>query len=145
MSFHPLPFTLTTLAGLAPYQTRLNLVERCNNELARHLPVAWRNQVRVCWVEPETVWVETDNGTLAAKIRQMAPRLLAQLPTDQQPWTTLKIRIQPQARPPKITGQDLSVQTLEAFANLAAQLPEGALRQAIDSLLHERRQTHAQK
>lgn len=145
MSFHPLPFTLTTLAGLAPYQARLSLVERCNSELARHLPVAWLTQVRVCWVEQETVWVETGNGTLAAKIRQMAPRLLAQLPTDQQPWTTLKIRIQPLTRPPKISGQELSAQTLEAFANLAAELPEGVLRQAIDSLLHERRQTHTQK
>ncbi|MDA8415874.1 MAG: hypothetical protein M0Z78_02205 [Betaproteobacteria bacterium] len=145
MSFRPLPVTFAQLEGLTAHQPRLAMVARCNAFLEQQLPAPWRTQARVCWIEEDTVWIETSQGSLAAKIRQMAPRLLASLPPHTPPWRTLKIRIQPQTSPKRIPSQNLSTPTLDAFSTLAHQLPEGELRQAIEMLLQSRGKLPTQK
>lgn len=139
MSFRPLPSSFSTLEGLTLNQDQIAWVSRCQTFLLREIPTAWRDDVRVTWVEEGCVWVETGQGMLAAKLRQLTPRLLAALPQQSAPWLELKIRITPHSRPKPRQSQLLQPSTLQEFEQLAQQLPQGPLRQALETLLLERK------
>ena len=91
-----------------------------------------------------TLYLSADNGAVAAKLRQLAPRLLTAI-RDRVPEVN-GIRIEVQL---STTGDDLrkntkkkplTVETIENFEKLAAALPDSGLKSAVGALArHHRR------
>jgi predicted nucleic acid-binding Zn ribbon protein len=100
---------------------------------------------RVAGFRSGSLILRADNGAVAAKLRQLAPRLTTALNKQGNEVTSIRIQVQP-ASGPRGEGQRLGetrlpARAVEAFAKLGADLPDSALKSAVEALVarHRRR------
>lgn len=100
---------------------------------------------RVTMVRAGTLYLSADNVAVAAKLRQIAPRLLTAFREWVPEVTGIRIQAQVSAgaqglrNNPKKTA--LSIETIENFEKLAAAMPESELKAALGALARRHRIT----
>lgn len=88
-----------------------------------------------------TLQIFADNGAIASKLKQLAPRLLMDF--RKRGLEVSRIRVDVQVRPPRPenrkTGAKISPAGLENLQKLALELPESPLKEAVERLLRHHR------
>lgn len=89
-----------------------------------------------------TLFLSADNSTVAAKLRQLVPRLLANIRKTEPEVTGIHISVQVKSstnRPASTTKKAvLSPETIEEFCRLAARVPNPNLKSALTKLVRRR-------
>lgn len=137
MPAHRIDYFLKTPSGASSWlaQARqLNELQRAFSKLAPP------QLAKACTVGQHTqgaMLIYADNGAIAAKLKQLTPRLL--LDFRKAGFEVSVIRVEVQVRParpetPPI-GSRISPAGLKSLESLASKLPESPLREALDRLL----------
>ena len=112
-------------------------------QLFAFIPPALATASRVGNLNSGTLLVLADNAAVAAKLRQLAPRLLLKLRDS--PIEVTGIRVEVQVNPHKIKAEDeftkrtLPPDAIEEFAKLSDALPPSELRTAVARIVARRR------
>jgi hypothetical protein len=133
----PLARILATDTQIAAWHDRMQLESRLTTAVRRLLPRALADRVRVADAAAQTLTLAVAAGAVAAVVRQRTPDLLAGLRREGWDFTELRVRVQVRTEPPlpaKILRNQRAKADLTAFRQLAATLPEGPLRAAIERL-----------
>jgi len=131
----PLARILATDAQIAAWHDRMQREFRLTTAVRRLLPRALADRVRVADAAEQALTLAVAAGAVAAVVRQRTPDLLAGLRREGWDFTELRVRVQVRSEPPlpaKILRNPRSKVELTAFKQLAATLPEGPLRAAIE-------------
>lgn len=101
-------------------------------------PAAFRYAAHVANYKSGTIVIHTDNGAVAAKIRQMSQRLCAELSKSGAECIVMEVRVQPREilrQPIASTLKPISEEACIALRSTTEKLPKGPLRAALDHLL----------
>ncbi len=101
-------------------------------------PAGLRHAARVANYKSGKIVIHADNGAVAAKIRQMSQRLCDELSKGGPECSALEVKVQPRQSPYQSSTSTLKPLSGEAFDILqktSGELPEGPLKQALDTLL----------
>lgn len=111
--------------------------------LLEALPSPLYRSARVSTLRAGRLVVLADNATVAAKLRQLAPRLLRHVQERENQVTGIHIEVQvavPQGVSRKASSErDLSLTTIDSFEGLAGTLKESPLKGALDRLVQRRK------
>lgn len=110
------------------------------NTIRKHLPAALRKAFGAAQLAGTEVTLLVDHAAMAAKIRQMQPRLVQELQGAGWQIQSIKIRVASQPRtPPAVQTQKvakpLDSEDLTHFKALATSLRKGPLADAVNRLL----------
>lgn len=128
------------LKSLARQAQRLRDLEQF---LVEALPSALASASRVANLKAGTLVVLADNAAVAAKLRQLAPRLLQHYKERGIEVTVLRVEVQ--VKPHKINDEDdvtnraLPPDAIKNFERLSERLPASPLKTAVTRLLERRR------
>jgi hypothetical protein len=124
------------LKTLARQAQRLRDLEQL---LFESTPVALARASRVANLKAGTLMVLADNAAVAAKLRQLAPRLLLHLNKRGFEVTVLRVEVQVKAHKIKaeddVTKRSLPPDAIKDFARLSDSLPESPLKSAVARLV----------
>ncbi len=101
-------------------------------------PAGFRHTAHVANYKSGKIIIHTDNGAVAAKIRQMGQRLCSELSKGGAECNGIEVKVQPRQIPYQSTGSTLKPLSARAFGVLQStteKLPKGPLRDALDHLL----------
>lgn len=111
-------------------------------KLSRHFetiaPAAFQDSARVANYKSGKVVIHTDNGAVAAKIRQMSQRLCNELSKGGAECSVMEVKVQPReilSQSITSTQKPISGKACEALRSGTEQLPQGPLRTALEHLL----------
>lgn len=126
-----------SMARLAIHAQRLLQFQRL---LQAALPEALRPHARVANFRLGKLFIHTTNGAVAAKIRQLGPRLASELSIEGAKVTQIEVRVQARNPPPARAQHKRPLppgpRQKQALAALARRLPrESALKEALERLL----------
>ena len=128
------------LKALARQAQRLRDLEQL---LFESTPVALARASRVANLKAGTLMVLADNAAVAAKLRQLAPRLLLHLNKRGFEVTVLRVEVQVKAHKIKaeddFTKRPLPPDAIQEFERLSAALPPSPLKAALARLAARRR------
>ena len=133
----PLARILATDAQIAAWHDRMQRETRLTTAVRRLLPRALADRVRVADAAAQVLTLAVAAGAVAAVVRQRTPDLLAGLQREGWDFTELRVRVQVKGEAPlpaKISPNQRAKLDLTSFRQLAAALPEGPLRAAIERL-----------
>ena len=88
----------------------------------------------VYWARAGVLFVAAENGAIAAKLRQLAPRILARLRQQGFEFNAMRVEVQVELNQralPKIEGKPLSEKALISIRDAARGLPESPLKSAL--------------
>ncbi len=114
------------------------LLQKLSRRFEAVAPAGLRHAARVANYKSGTIVIHTDNGAVAAKIRQMSQRLCDELSRGGAECSALEVKVQPRQIPYQSTSSTLKPLSGKAFGLLestADNLPEGPLRKALKTLL----------
>lgn len=114
------------------------LLQKLSRRFEAVAPAGLRHAARVANYKSGTIVIHTDNGAVAAKIRQMSQRLCNELSKGGAECSALEVKVQPRQIPYQSTSSTLKPLSGKAFGLLestADNLPEGPLRKALKNLL----------
>lgn len=114
------------------------LLQKLSRRFEAVAPAGLRHAARVANYKSGTIVIHTDNGAVAAKIRQMSQRLCNELSKGGAECSALEVKVQPRQIPYQSTSSTLKPLSSKAFGLLestADNLPEGPLRKALKNLL----------
>ncbi len=129
-----------TLDRLKAHASRLT---RLQTHVAEALPPYLAGLCHVANLKDDVLVIHANNGAIAAKLRQAAPRLLNALVAQGVVLSSIKVATRPPAsvppaRPPTI--REVSHDTCETLHDLAAHLPEDdPLRKALERFVQHSR------
>ena len=93
---------------------------------------------RVADLRSGTLIVVSDNAAIAAKLRQLAPRLLSHIREQANEVTGIRVDVQVKAHKIKgedeVTGTALPPDAIQEFSELARKLPDSPLKSALTRL-----------
>jgi len=101
-------------------------------------PAGLRHAARVANYKSGTVVIHTDNGAVAAKLRQMSQRLCDELSKGGAECSLMLVKVQPRDLPLRSissTPKPLSATAVGTLQATADKLPEGPLKGALATLL----------
>jgi len=114
------------------------LLQKLSRRFEAVAPSGLRHAARVANYKSGTIVIHTDNGAVAAKIRQMSQRLCDELSKGGAKCSALEVKVQPRQIPYQSMSSTFKPLSSKAFGMLqstAESLPEGPLRNALNSLL----------
>lgn len=114
------------------------LLQKLSRRFEAVAPSGLRHAARVANYKSGTIVIHTDNGAVAAKIRQMSQRLCDELSKGGAECSALEVKVQPRQIPYQSMSSTLKPLSDKAFGMLqstAENLPEGPLRTALNTLL----------
>ncbi|MGH8620505.1 MAG: DciA family protein [Burkholderiales bacterium] len=130
------------LEGLARHARRLNFLQRL---LLEATPPEFAAAARVTDLKAGTLIVLADNPAVAAKLRQLAPRLLKHLQKQQPEITGIRVGVQVKTHRIKdeheVTKHPLPPEAIKNLRGLADALPPSSLKSALARLLARRNST----
>jgi hypothetical protein len=133
----PLARILATDTQIAAWHDRMQRESRLTTAVRRLLPRALADRVRVAEATPQALALAVAAGAVAAVVRQRTPDILAGLRREGWDFTELRVRVQVRREPPlppRTSPKQRAKVELTSFKQLAATLPEGPLRAAIERL-----------
>lgn len=101
-------------------------------------PAGLRHAARVANFKSGKIVIHADNGAVAAKLRQMSQRLCSELSKGGAECNGIEVKVQPRQFPYQSMGstiKPLSDRTFGMLRETADKLPDGALRNALDTLI----------
>ncbi len=101
-------------------------------------PAGFRHTAHVANYKSGKIIIHTDNGAVAAKIRQMSQRLCSELSKGGAECNGIEVKVQPRQIPYQSTSstqKPLSVRACGVLRSTSENLPKGPLRDALDRLL----------
>lgn len=101
-------------------------------------PAGFRHTAHVANYKSGKIIIHTDNGAVAAKIRQMSQRLCSELSKGGAECNGIEVKVQPRQIPYQSTSstqKPLSASACGVLRSTSANLPNGPLRDALDRLL----------
>ena len=111
-------------------------------QLSRHFetiaPAAFQHSARVANYKSGKIVIHTDNGAVAAKIRQMSQRLCSELSKGGAECSGIEVKVQPRQIPCQSmssTQKPLSATACGLLRSTSENLPKGPLRDALEALL----------
>ncbi|MCF8197617.1 MAG: DciA family protein [Sulfuritalea sp.] len=127
-----------SMARLAAHAQRLLLFQRL---LEAALPESLRPHARVANFRLGKIFIHTANGAVAAKIRQLGPRLANELSNKDVKVTQIEVRVQARNPPPPSVPHERPAlpgdNQKQGLTTLTQKLPDGSpLKQALERLLH---------
>ena len=127
------------LGNLAAASRRVQQLQRVYLEA---VPAAFSRASRVGWARAGVVSVIASNGAVAAKLRQLTPRILDGFRRHGLEFNSMRIEVQVDAGPGK-TGagspKELPRVALDAIENALRSVPPSPLRAALQRLARRRR------
>ncbi|HWD16021.1 MAG TPA: DciA family protein [Casimicrobiaceae bacterium] len=133
-SLRPLAGILTADAQLGQWVARQRQEAELAAEVRKHLPRALGLRVHVTGLRDGVLELGASGGAIAATLRQRAPALRAALSADGFGVREVKVRVQVVASasaPERGTPRSLDVRAATPLFDLAEQLPQGPLREAL--------------
>jgi hypothetical protein len=106
-------------------------------------PLSLAQASRVTMVRSATLYLSADNVAVAAKLRQITPRLLRAFRERVPEVTGIRVEAQVSERERRLRNDPnktaLGVETIDNFERLAAQVPDAGLRSALETLVRRHR------
>lgn len=128
------------LKTLTRQAQRLRDLERL---LFEATPLALARSSRVTNLRSGTLVVAADNAAIAAKLRQLAPRLLLHMAKQGVEVTGIHVRVQVNPRKIKaedeVTKRSLPPDAIQEFERLSGRLPPSPLKSALTRMVSRRR------
>ena len=151
----PIRTLLRESEALLPFHQRLRQLSRLQKTFVDALPPGLSESCRIATVEGSTIIVATANGAVAAKLKQMLPRLLERFcetiqenKTQYQEVTGISVIVQPEffvvEKPPKM-GPAREPMPTEKLAELAESLGDSPLKTALKALAANRQRALTNK
>ena len=130
------------LEALARHSRRLSVLQRL---LLEATPLALAAATRVTDLKAGILVVLADNPAVAAKLRQLVPRLLKHVQKQQSEITGIRVGVQVKTHKIKaeheITKPSLPAEAIKDLAGLADALPPSSLKSALARLVARRSST----
>ncbi len=140
----PIRTLLRESEALLPFHQRLRQLSRLQKTFVDALPSGLSESSRIATVEGSTIIVATANGAVAAKLKQMLPRLLERFceniqenKKQYQEVTGISVIVQPEffvAEKPTKIGPAREPMPSEKLAELAESLGDSPLKTALQAL-----------
>ena len=96
-----------------------------------------------------TLLISADNAAIAAKLKQLAPTLLASIRKSEAEITGIRIEVQVSGalheRIPKSRKTPLTADAIQEFDSLAKRVPDGNLKAALTRLVRRHRKSRSMK
>lgn len=141
----PIQTLLRQNDALKPFHHQLEQIATLQKTLFDAVPTGLRKGCRVAALEGSLVVVAAANGAVAAKLKQMLPRLLVQFCEHRlaaEPITGISVIVQPEyfvvAAPTKALPSRAPL-PMEKLAQLAASLDDSPLKHALEAIANQRR------
>ena len=125
-------------AGGARLMAHARLLLKLSRRFETLAPAGLRHAARVANYKSGTVVIHTDNGAVAAKLRQMSQRLCDELSKGGTECSGMLVKVQPRDLPFRSissTQKPLSAKAIDALQRTTVELPEGPLKGALARLL----------
>lgn len=143
-SFKPVSALIRENEAVRPIHDRLTFVSRLQQSFADALPPGLNQSCRVATVEGSTLVIAVANGAVAAKLKQMLPRLLEKFRENkkqEQQVTVISILVQPEFfRPPPVpeSGPPREPMSVAKLTELAESLEDSPLKKTIEGMRKRR-------
>ena len=138
MPLHSLGDLLGTAEALKALTARVRRLKELQSLYVRTAPRELASLSRVKGCRAGTLFVFADNAAVAAKLKQLAPRLLAAIRENEAEINQIRIEVQVGGRggagPYQPRKRPLTPATIERLGALAQAIPEGGLKAAISRL-----------
>lgn len=125
-------------AAAAKVMAHARLILRLSRRFQEIAPGNLSQAAHVANVKSGKVIIHADHGAVAAKLRQLGPRLCAGLSLQGCECNGIEVKVQPSNFPLRSSSshhKPLSSQALSSLSGAAAGLPEGTLKQALEELV----------
>jgi hypothetical protein len=125
-------------ASGARLMTHARLLLKLSRRFETLAPAGLRHAACVANYKSGTVVIHTDNGAVAAKLRQMSQRLCDELSKGGAECNVMLVKVQPRHLPFRSissTQKPLSTKAIDALQTTTAELPEGPLKGALARLI----------
>ena len=142
--FKPINALLRDNEAIAPIHDRLQRISRLQHSFADTLPPGLKTSCRVAAVEGSTLIIAVANGAVAAKLKQMLPRLLEkfrQNKKQEQEVTVISVLVQPTYFEPEAvprTGPPREPMPSKMLGELAESLEDSPLKSTIEKIRKQR-------
>ena len=142
--FKPINALMRDNEAIAPIHDRLQRASRLQQTFADALPPGLNMSCRVAAVEGSTLIIAAANGAVAAKLKQMLPRLLEkfrQNKKQEQEVTAISVLVQPdyfKPEPAPRTGPTREPMPSNMVAELAESLEESPLKTTMERIRKQR-------
>ena len=132
--------TSKRLRSLADAARRLAQLQQV---FLQHAPPSLTRSSRVSQLRAGTLFLLAENAAIAAKLRQLAPRLLTACQNQGVEVTSIRVEVQVGEASPRVDtprkAKPLGVETIEHLQHLAASLEDSPLKQALTNLVAHQR------
>jgi hypothetical protein len=151
MASEPISKLLGDHAEIKPLVARLEEIKRLQRRYRTVAPEALASASRVCAIDGTIVVICAASGTVAAALRQLAPRLLeglrgprksSKLPEDQD-FTSIRIEVQVTTSQPKKPVPARGEMPREGLGRLAEKLSDSPLKEELERLAGQSRRTRS--
>ena len=138
--FKPIQALLRESDGIAPVHARLVRLSRFQQSVADALPPGFGDACRVATVEGSTLVIAVANGAVAAKLKQMLPRLLEKFRENkkqEQQVTSISLLVQPdyfRLPPLPESGPARAAMPTAKLSELAESLGDSPLKATIERI-----------
>ena len=139
-SFKPVSALIRENDDVRPVHARLTQVSRLQQSFADALPPGLNDSCRVATVEGSTLVIAVANGAMAAKLKQMLPRLLEKFRENkkqEQQVTSISLLVQPdyfRLPPPPDSGPARAAMSTAKLMELAESLGDSPLKATIERI-----------
>ena len=144
MTAHKLSAIVAQSGEFKALSRRVQRLAEIERLLFETVPLALSKAARLNGIRAGVLLVSTDNSAAAAKLRQLAPRLLMHV-TEREPKVTgIRVDVQPLAGPAaavRSEKQAMGPEVVAQISRLAASLPESSLKTALARMAGRRRRT----
>ena len=143
MPAHKIDFYLNSSSSLRALAKEARHIAELQQVFLKISPQPLNQACCVKQLRAGTLFLSAENAAIAAKLKQLAPRLLTAY--EKQGFEITSIRVEVQVREaapgaaPKRAPKRLSVETIENLERLAAQLEDSPLKQALTNLAARQR------
>jgi hypothetical protein len=143
MSAHKIDFYLGTSTQLRTLAAEVRQLTELQRVIRTSLPSALAQTCRVSALRGDILFLLAENGAVAAKLKQLTPRLLTSFQKQQVKITGIQIRVQVEGAwpplPPKPEKTPLSIESIEHLEKLAENLEDSPLKDAVVRLSKNQR------
>lgn len=142
--FKPINALMRENEALKPIQDRLARISRIQHSFAETLPPGLNESCRVATVEGSTLVIAAANGAVAAKLKQMLPRLLVKFQENkkqEQQVTAISVVVQPSyfaTDPGRRAPVPREPMPIGKLAELAESLEDSPLKRTVERIRKNR-------
>jgi hypothetical protein len=151
MASEPISKLLGDHTEIKPLVARLEEIKRLQRRYRTIAPEALASVSRVCAIDGTIVVICAASGTVAAALRQLAPRLLEALRgprkspkhSEDQDFTSIRIEVQVTVPQPKKVVIPRGEMPREGLGKLAEKLSDSPLKDMLERLSHHSQRTRS--